>query len=97
MAVGRIVHYRSHGTPYRGDGSQAFPPACRAAIVTEYASDNLVGLKVADPIGDHQHPLALGGSVRDDAGVVGGSWHWVTRCPFTAEQGQNATGGPSRG
>ncbi|MDT3395427.1 hypothetical protein RKE29_01970 [Streptomyces sp. B1866] len=34
-SVGRIVHYVSHGTPVREDGSQAHPPACRAAIVTE--------------------------------------------------------------
>jgi hypothetical protein len=30
--VGRTVHYVSHGTPPRPDGSQAFAPACRAAI-----------------------------------------------------------------
>lgn len=33
--VGRIVHYVSHGTPPREDGSQAFPSACRTALVTE--------------------------------------------------------------
>lgn len=33
--VGRIVHYVSHGTPVREDGSQAFESQCRAAIVTE--------------------------------------------------------------
>lgn len=33
--VGRIVHYVSHGTPVRADGSQAYPSLCRAAIVTE--------------------------------------------------------------
>lgn len=34
-SVGRIVHYVSHGTPVREDGTQAFPSVCRAAIVTE--------------------------------------------------------------
>jgi hypothetical protein len=33
--VGRIVHYVSHGTPVRADGSQEFESQCRAAIVTE--------------------------------------------------------------
>jgi len=33
-SVGRIVHYVSHGTPVRADGSQAFTSQCRAAIVT---------------------------------------------------------------
>ncbi|MFJ2029439.1 hypothetical protein [Streptosporangium sp. NPDC087985] len=31
--VGRIVHYVSHGTPPRPDGTQAFTSQCRAAIV----------------------------------------------------------------
>lgn len=33
--VGQIVHYVSHGTPIRPDGSQAFPSVCRAALVAE--------------------------------------------------------------
>jgi hypothetical protein len=33
--VGDIVHYVSHGTPIRSDGSQAYASTCRAAIVTE--------------------------------------------------------------
>ncbi|MEU3162912.1 hypothetical protein [Streptosporangium sp. NPDC006930] len=33
-SVGRIVHYVSHGTPPRPDGTQAFTSQCRAAIVT---------------------------------------------------------------
>lgn len=35
--VGRVVHYVSHGTPVRADGSQAFTSQCRAAIITEVA------------------------------------------------------------
>lgn len=34
-SVNRMVHYVSHGTPIRADGSQAFPGVCRAAIITE--------------------------------------------------------------
>jgi len=30
-SVGRVVHYVSHGTPVRVDGTQAFYPRCRAA------------------------------------------------------------------
>ena len=33
-SVGRVVHYVSHGTPVREDGTQAFTAQCRAAIVT---------------------------------------------------------------
>jgi len=33
-SVGRTVHYVSHGTPLRADGSQASPAACRAAALT---------------------------------------------------------------
>ncbi|GHH57830.1 hypothetical protein [Lentzea cavernae] len=34
-SVGRIVHYVSHGSPIREDGTQVFPSECRAAIVSE--------------------------------------------------------------
>jgi hypothetical protein len=34
-SVGRIVHYVSHGTPVRPDGSQAYTQQCRAALITE--------------------------------------------------------------
>jgi len=33
--VGRIVHYVSHGSTAREDGSQVFPSRCQAALVTE--------------------------------------------------------------
>jgi hypothetical protein len=32
--VGRTVHYVSHGTPVRKDGTQAYTAQCRAAIIT---------------------------------------------------------------
>ncbi|MGJ5693027.1 hypothetical protein ACM6RM_07620 [Streptomyces pratensis] len=78
-SVGRIVHYLSHGTPVRSDGSQAFAPACRAAIVTEVDSvdPTRVGLDVRNPAGGFFHPLAAGGCVHADVGAqVPGSWHW---------------------
>ncbi len=33
-SVGRVVHYVSHGTPVRADGTQAYTSQCRAAVVT---------------------------------------------------------------
>jgi hypothetical protein len=77
-AVGRIVHYVSHGTPLRSDGSQAFPPQCRAATITEVDADDpgRVGLSVQNPTGLFFHPLDAGGCVLDHSGTLGGSWHW---------------------
>lgn len=81
--VGAPVHYVSHGTPIREDGTQAFPPACRAATVTEVNPDELlhVGLCVLNPTGAFFHPLAVGGSLHSPAGEMrGGSWHWWEDC-----------------
>ncbi|MEU8870421.1 hypothetical protein AB0D24_04510 [Streptomyces javensis] len=78
-SIGRIVHYASHGTPVRSDGTQAHPAACRAAVVTEVDADDpgRVGLAVLNPGGLFFHPLTAGGSVQADAGTgLGGSWHW---------------------
>ncbi|MGC4947689.1 hypothetical protein ACLQ2N_16025 [Streptomyces sp. DT224] len=81
-SVGRTVHYVSHGTPLRSDGSQAHPPACRAAVITEVdpADPSRVGLVALNPGGLFFHPLSAGGSVRDDTGAqLGGTWHWPER------------------
>lgn len=77
-SVGRIVHYLSHGTPVREDGTQAYPPQCRAATVTEVDEDDpaRVGLLVHNPTGNFFHPLAAGGSRQDEAQQQGGTWHW---------------------
>lgn len=49
-SIGRIVHYTSHGTPVRPDGSQAFTSECRAAIITEvYGSQGFDGDKPVGP------------------------------------------------
>lgn len=80
--VGRTVHYVSHGTPLRSDGSQAHPPACRVAVVTEADPEHpaRVGLCVINPTGFFFHPLASGGAVYDDSGAqLGGTWHWPER------------------
>jgi hypothetical protein len=79
--VGRVVHYVSHGTPVREDGTQAYTAKCRAAIVTEVSAANpdRVGLAVLNPSGEFFHPLASGGCVKDEAGISGGSWHWPER------------------
>ncbi len=62
-SVGRIVHYVSHGTPVRADGSQAFTSRCRAAFVTEVDphDPDRIGLTAINPTGMFFHPLAAGG------------------------------------
>lgn len=80
-SVGRIVHYVSHGTPVREDGSQAFPPTCRAAVVTEVdsAEQYRVGLAVLNPTGQFFHSLKAGGCMADFTEQQGGTWHWPER------------------
>jgi hypothetical protein len=85
-SVGRVVHYVSHGTPIRGDGSQAFTAQCRAAIVTETGDPDgvdadlgRVGLCVLNPTGQFFHPLAAGGCRHDEQEKTGGTWHWPER------------------
>ncbi|MFI2312575.1 hypothetical protein AMK17_19625 [Streptomyces sp. CB00072] len=78
----RAVHYVSHGSPIREDGTQAFPSVRRSAEITEVDEEGRVGLLVKDPIGIHFHPL------RGENGPIpyaepvpgeplqGGTWHW---------------------
>ncbi|MFI7073575.1 hypothetical protein [Micromonospora sediminicola] len=77
--VGRIVHYVSHGTPPRSDGSQAFTAQCRAAVVTEVGDNDVVGLCVLNPTGQFFHSLAAGGCHHQENERAGGSWHWPER------------------
>lgn len=77
--VGRIVHYVSHGTPLRPDGTQAYTAQCRAAIVTQIGDveedASNVGLCVLNPTGFFFHEDAM----QDESGHSGGSWHWPER------------------
>lgn len=82
-SVGRIVHYVSHGTPVRHDGTRAFESECRAAIIT--AVHNM------DPVPEHGVPYVdlcvLNPSgmffntnvLFDESGITAGSWHWPER------------------
>lgn len=83
--IGRTVHYVSHGTPVREDGTQAFPSKCRTAFITELPDNpkdsdeaETVGLMVANPTGLFFHSLAEGGC-RYSENKEGGSWHWPER------------------
>lgn len=71
--VGRIVHYVSYGTP----GGE-YTKECRAAVVTEVESDNLVSLAVLNPTG-----MFFNAGVTNDDGSkpTGGTWHWPERAP----------------
>jgi hypothetical protein len=74
-SVSRVVHYVSHGTPVRGDGTQAYTSECRAAVVTEVDdTDDTVGLCVLNPTG-----LFFRSGVAHHDGPVPGTWHWPER------------------
>jgi len=83
-SVGRAVHYVSHGTPVREDGTQTYVSACRAATITEVSEENpgLIGISVTNPTGMFFHPLESGGCRYDETGTdatSGGTWHWPER------------------
>jgi hypothetical protein len=86
--VGRVVHYVSHGTPLRADGSQAYASLCRAAVVTAvYDEQNpppdpecppgpdWVGLAVLNPTGMFFQPTVC----QDERDHAAGTWHWPER------------------
>lgn len=72
--VGAIVHYVSHGTPPRPDGSQAYESQCRAAIVAAvphiYPDHGAADLVVLNPTG-----LSFNRCNRDEDSHAGGTWH----------------------
>jgi hypothetical protein len=92
-SVARVVHYVSHGSPVRPDGTQAYPSVCRAAIVTEVTenpdTDDTVGLCVLNPDGmffQHgvrQHEVSAAAPDEEPGGGAlnhpGGTWHWPER------------------
>lgn len=71
-SVGRIVHYKSYGTP-----NGEYKPECRAAMITAVTehpdADGTCTLAVFNPDG-----LFLKGNIPhyEDAVKPGGSWHW---------------------
>lgn len=70
-SAGRIVHYVS-----RGSADGVFPPACRAAVVTEvYTGSPAAGLAVLNPSGlffDQMVPY-------DEDDKTPGTWHFPER------------------
>lgn len=79
-SVGRIVHYVSHGSPVRPDGTQAFTCECRAAMVTEVDPDppagasTEIGLAVFNPTG-----MFFNRGIPQGEPGTGGTWHWPER------------------
>lgn len=75
-SIGRIVHYVSHGTPARSDGTQAYTAQCRAAVITQVldVEDDAsnVGLCVLNPTGLFFHEDVM----EDENDHAGGTWHW---------------------
>lgn len=71
-SIGRIVHYRSYGTP----GGE-FASTCRAAIVTQVNDEHgiSVGLCAINPTGLFFHEDC----VEDQGNTDGGTWHWPER------------------
>lgn len=75
-SVGRIVHYVSHGTPVREDGSQAYKSKCRAAIVTDvYRDGEMIAIVVFNPEGMFFNTTVN----HDEENHDGGTWHWPER------------------
>lgn len=76
--IGRIVHYVSHGTPVQQDGSQAFPKACRAAVITAIGRKRKgvasLSICVMNPTGLFFHE-----GVPYDEASGPGTWHWPER------------------
>ncbi|HET9889668.1 MAG TPA: hypothetical protein VFQ42_04130 [Mycobacterium sp.] len=94
-SVGRVVHYVSHGTPVRPDGSQAYTKECRAAIITAVEPGQpfvkWAGTEPQDAGPEHDAQVSLcvlnpagmffreGPVPYDEDGRAGGSWHWPER------------------
>jgi len=69
--VGRIVYYKSYGTP-KGE----YKPENRAAVVTAIAEDGTLSLCVLNPSG-----MFFNSGVKQ--GQEGGQWDWM---PFQKDQ-----------
>ena len=74
--VGRVVHYRSHGSPVLPAGSQKYESKCRAAIVTDVTGfSHMAALAVLNPMG----LFFDDGCDFDPSARKGGTWHWPER------------------
>jgi hypothetical protein len=65
--VGRIVHYRSYGTP-----NGEYKPECRAAIITSVGVNEQCSLAVMNPTGMFFNESVV--HSEEDFGA--GTWHW---------------------
>lgn len=79
--VGRIVYYKSYGSPVLPDGTQKYESKDRAAIVTEVlegvdGEPTLASLCVLNPEGMFFKELC-------SQGQEGGQWDWM---PFQKDQ-----------
>jgi hypothetical protein len=78
--IGCRVHYVSHGTPIREDGTQAYTSRCRPAVITEVSEDfqesGMVGLCVINPTGLFFHPLTDHGCEIDKGSEITGRAPW---------------------
>lgn len=68
-SVGRMVHYRSYGTP----GGE-YTPQPRAAVITQVNDDGTVGLFIMNPTG-----VFFPTSVPYSAEPKSGCWNWPPR------------------
>lgn len=75
--VGRVVYYKSYGTP----GGE-YPQTDRAAIITEVIDDDTVSLFVMNPEG-----LFLNKNVK--RGESGGCWDWMPYQKQKASEGDH--------
>lgn len=74
-SIGRIVHYKSYGTP----GGE-YKSECRAGIITEVDEDSLndpmdrqvIGVCILNPSGQFFNQGVI-------KGTEGGQWHWPER------------------
>jgi hypothetical protein len=82
-SVSRMVHYVSHGTPVREDGTQAYPSVCRSAVVTAVPNPDdpsVVHLCVLNPEGMFfNKDVAQDEGDENGEGRWGGTWHWPER------------------
>lgn len=68
-SVGRMVHYRSFGTP----GGE-YTPECRAAVIAAVHDGGDCDLVVLNPTG-----LFFNRCPQDEGNKRGGTWHWPER------------------